>query len=152
MKKWMAIGVGVMFLTLVVSGGSQVKRAPRTHREAVMQVLDRHDVHYHHVEVSDFCPSLPYCMRADTLNVPMIATVTISGMRPTQGHIRCAQRGRRNNSWKGCTLSLPAFNLRDFSLPPLADDPLWFVLLDRYWQELTDRFGPFPALTLSDEY
>ena len=100
--------------------------APRTYREAVMQILDQRGVPYADVEITNACTT----DRRDCTYLPSYTTsVNVMAGAPMHGRIVCVRQSA-DRYRTACTVSLATLDLHNIPLPPLAHDPAWLATLN----------------------
>jgi len=128
MRITIAVGIIVCIMLLVALEYHATR--PRTHREAVMQILDQRAIPYRDVRVTKACSFDP---RDCAVMSAYTAYVEVVGVPPVHGRIVC-QHQIASGDGDGCTLSLAALDIHNVPLPALARDPSWLPALQRQLQ------------------
>jgi len=129
MERWIWLMVGMVAAAGValVLAGEYLARQPRTHREAVMRVLDARGVRYDDVVVTSVCGLSP---RDCVWNGADSLYVTVFGEVRVDGRIVFQRRGGRGDGYD-YVLSLPELGIRAAVLPHPARERGWAEVLAR---------------------
>jgi hypothetical protein len=134
-RMWLGVAISIAVSTSLLLTLEHYATQPRTHREAVMQLLDQRDIPYVDVQVANACRFDPRdCGQLSTYT----AHVTVEALYTLHGQVVC-QRRIDGSDWDTCTLSLAALELHTIPLPPLSREPLWLATLKR----LPSRIAPW---------
>ncbi len=125
-KIWLSLSVGMAVCSALLTLGHYAAQ-PRTHREAVMQILDQRDIRYVDVQVANACA---FDARDCTLLSTYTAYVTVEVPQTLHGQVVCRRR-IDSGYWDACALSLAALELRAIPLPSLWREPLWLSTLKK---------------------
>jgi hypothetical protein len=126
-KIWLSISVSIAVCSTLLLTLEHYATQPRTHREAVMQILDQRDIPYVDVQVANACTFDPRdCAFLSTY----AAYVTVMTPQTLHGQLVC-QRLIDGSYWDTCALSLEALELHAIPLPSLSREPLWLATLKR---------------------
>lgn len=124
---WFGLSVGALLGVVAILGLEQQARQPRTHREAVMRLLEAQGISYHDVQVTSVCSFDP---RDCAVLGSVSYAVVIHGARRATGRITCAPPDEGGTAAL-CSLSLPDLGVIDVPLPRLARPPGWLGMYER---------------------
>jgi hypothetical protein len=108
LRSWLALGVGVGVVAVMLATAYEVAASPATYRQAVSEVLAQRQVAYTDLDVHEICLPDPHCFIGDstrTFSTVVIGRVTVYGAEVYHGQLTCYDR--RGD----CYLDLPALGI-----------------------------------------